>query len=256
MATSRWETDRGGRGTRATASNADVAPSLHVPLSALSTPWEVVLSQWLVERRIRHSKYHKKSKKIKIREREFGGGGGRIEILGGRGFLEGGCIQNSGSNRSRAVGMATPFAGDGVLALMPQEVVNSIDPAPSSPPQPAEKPLTESPGKSPILVFVYFQKAIQSELDRLHYDAVLPLARLRFSPEKQRKLLFKSLCVMPLKLLECVLPWFVANLSDEEARSFLRNMHLAGWLSSCIFILYFCCNFLLFCNDPCKVYVL
>ncbi|RWV90134.1 hypothetical protein GW17_00047687 [Ensete ventricosum] len=188
--------------------------------------------------------------------------------------------------------MATPFAGDGVLALMPQEVVNSIDPAPSSPPQPAEKPLTESPGKSPILVFVYFQKAIQSELDRLHYDAVelatagsgdvsslagrciflfdiyqhhcnaedavwvLPLARLRFSPEKQRKLLFKSLCVMPLKLLECVLPWFVANLSDEEARSFLRNMHLAGWLSSCIFILYFCCNFLLFCNDPCKVYVL
>ncbi|RZR94656.1 hypothetical protein BHM03_00023409 [Ensete ventricosum] len=172
MATSRWETDRGGRGTRATASNADVAPSLHVPLSALSTPREVVLSQWLVERRIRHSKYHKKSKKIKIREREFGGGGGRIEILGGRGFLEGGCIQNSGSNRSRAVGMATPFAGDGVLALMPQEVVNSIDPAPSSPPQPAEKPLTESPGKSPILVFVYFQKAIQSELDRLHYDAV------------------------------------------------------------------------------------
>ncbi|CAL9042149.1 unnamed protein product [Musa banksii] len=68
--------------------------------------------------------------------------------------------------------MAMPFAGDGVLALMPQEVVNSIDPAPSSPPQPAEKPLTESPEKSPILVFVYFQKAIRSELDRLHHDAV------------------------------------------------------------------------------------
>ena len=68
--------------------------------------------------------------------------------------------------------MAMPFAGDGVLALMPQEVVNSIDPAPSSPPQPAEKPLTDSPDKSPILVFVYFQKAIRSELDRLHHDAV------------------------------------------------------------------------------------
>ncbi|RRT45606.1 hypothetical protein B296_00048262, partial [Ensete ventricosum] len=59
---------------------------------------------------------------------------------------------------------------------------------------------------------------------------VLPLVRMHFSPEKQRKLLFRGLCVMPLKLLERVLPWFVANLSDEEANSFLQNMHLAGWV--------------------------
>ncbi|THU55795.1 hypothetical protein C4D60_Mb11t10360 [Musa balbisiana] len=60
--------------------------------------------------------------------------------------------------------MATPVAGDGVLALMPQEVVNSIDPSPS--------PFNGLSEKSPILIFVYFQKAIRTELNRLHQDAV------------------------------------------------------------------------------------
>ncbi|KAL6614709.1 hypothetical protein ACP70R_036979 [Stipagrostis hirtigluma subsp. patula] len=55
---------------------------------------------------------------------------------------------------------------------------------------------------------------------------VLPQARLLFSPEKQRELSYKSLCVMPLRLLERVLPWLVSNLSDEEASSFLQNMRL------------------------------
>ncbi|URD78590.1 CHY zinc finger [Musa troglodytarum] len=58
--------------------------------------------------------------------------------------------------------MATPVAGDGVLALMPQEVVNSIDPS----------PFNGSSEKSPILIFVCFQKAIRTELNRLHHDAV------------------------------------------------------------------------------------
>ncbi|XP_010906998.2 zinc finger protein BRUTUS isoform X1 [Elaeis guineensis] len=57
---------------------------------------------------------------------------------------------------------------------------------------------------------------------------VLPLARKHFSPEKQRQLLYKSMCVMPLKLLERVFPWFVTKLSDDEARSFLQNMYLAA----------------------------
>ncbi|KAJ4806511.1 zinc finger protein-like protein [Rhynchospora pubera] len=65
-----------------------------------------------------------------------------------------------------------------------------------------------------------------------HFDSeetkILPLARMHFSLEKQRKLLYKSLCVMPLKLLEQVLPWLVSKLSNEEARSFLQNMHLAA----------------------------
>ncbi|KAL5228336.1 hypothetical protein ABZP36_016601 [Zizania latifolia] len=57
---------------------------------------------------------------------------------------------------------------------------------------------------------------------------VLPQARMLFSPEKQRELLYKSLCVMPLKLLERVLPWLVSKLSDDEASSFLGNVRLAA----------------------------
>ncbi|XP_044489871.1 zinc finger protein BRUTUS-like isoform X2 [Mangifera indica] len=57
---------------------------------------------------------------------------------------------------------------------------------------------------------------------------VLPLARKHFSPKRQRELLYQSLCVMPLKLIECVLPWLVGSLSEEEARSFLQNMYMAA----------------------------
>ncbi|KAG0495088.1 hypothetical protein HPP92_006082 [Vanilla planifolia] len=57
---------------------------------------------------------------------------------------------------------------------------------------------------------------------------VLHLARRHFSPQKQRELLYKSLCVMPLRLLERVLPWLVAELSDEETKSFLHNMCFAA----------------------------
>lgn len=35
---------------------------------------------------------------------------------------------------------------------------------------------------------------------------------------------------MPLKLIESVLPWFVASLNEVEARSFLLNMHMAGFV--------------------------
>ncbi|TVT96758.1 hypothetical protein EJB05_58031, partial [Eragrostis curvula] len=57
---------------------------------------------------------------------------------------------------------------------------------------------------------------------------VLPKARINFTAEKQRELLYRSLCVMPLKLLEQVIPWFVAKLNDGEAASFLQNMQLAA----------------------------
>lgn len=33
---------------------------------------------------------------------------------------------------------------------------------------------------------------------------------------------------MPLKLIEPVLPWLVASLKEDEAQSFLLNMHMAG----------------------------
>ncbi|XP_057542697.1 zinc finger protein BRUTUS-like isoform X1 [Amaranthus tricolor] len=56
---------------------------------------------------------------------------------------------------------------------------------------------------------------------------VLPLARKLFTPQRQRELLYQSLCVMPLKLIERVLPWLVGSLG-EEAKCFLKNMHMAA----------------------------
>ncbi|GMQ11342.1 hypothetical protein CsSME_00054002 [Camellia sinensis var. sinensis] len=57
---------------------------------------------------------------------------------------------------------------------------------------------------------------------------VLPLARKHFSFKRQRELLYQSLCVMPLKLIERVLPWLVGSLTEDEATDFLRNMYLAA----------------------------
>ncbi|XP_020588456.1 zinc finger protein BRUTUS-like isoform X2 [Phalaenopsis equestris] len=57
---------------------------------------------------------------------------------------------------------------------------------------------------------------------------VLPLARMHFSLDKQRELLYKSLCVMPLRLLERALPWLVSMLTDEQAKSFLHNICMAA----------------------------
>ncbi|KAJ8445600.1 hypothetical protein Cgig2_018541 [Carnegiea gigantea] len=57
---------------------------------------------------------------------------------------------------------------------------------------------------------------------------VLPLARKLFSPQRQRELLYQSLSVMPLRLIERVLPWLVGSLAEEEAKCFLKNMHMAA----------------------------
>ncbi|KNA10882.1 hypothetical protein SOVF_140190 [Spinacia oleracea] len=57
---------------------------------------------------------------------------------------------------------------------------------------------------------------------------VLPLARKLFSPQRQRELMYQSLCVMPLKLIERVLPWLVGSLGEEEAKCFLKNMYMAA----------------------------
>lgn len=57
---------------------------------------------------------------------------------------------------------------------------------------------------------------------------VLPLARKHFNFRRQRELLYQSLCVMPLKLTERVLPWLVGSLTEDEATDFLRNMYLAA----------------------------
>ncbi|KAG2667458.1 hypothetical protein I3843_15G111800 [Carya illinoinensis] len=57
---------------------------------------------------------------------------------------------------------------------------------------------------------------------------VLPLARKHFSFKRQRELLYQSLCMMPLKLIERVLPWLVGSLTEDETREFLENMQLAA----------------------------
>ncbi|XP_023002699.1 zinc finger protein BRUTUS-like [Cucurbita maxima] len=57
---------------------------------------------------------------------------------------------------------------------------------------------------------------------------VLPLARKHFSFKRQRELLYQSLCMMPLKLIERVLPWLVGSLKEDEARDLLENMQLAA----------------------------
>ncbi|XP_010506712.1 PREDICTED: uncharacterized protein LOC104783276 [Camelina sativa] len=54
---------------------------------------------------------------------------------------------------------------------------------------------------------------------------VLPLARKNFSFKRQQELLYQSLCIMPLRLIERVLPWLTASLTEEEAKNFLRNLH-------------------------------
>ncbi|KAM1026479.1 hypothetical protein ACFX2I_039345 [Malus domestica] len=57
---------------------------------------------------------------------------------------------------------------------------------------------------------------------------VLPLAREHFSFKRQRELLYQSLCMMPLRLIERVLPWLVGTLTEDETKNFLKNMQLAA----------------------------
>ncbi|KAM1737694.1 hypothetical protein ACFX13_016123 [Malus domestica] len=57
---------------------------------------------------------------------------------------------------------------------------------------------------------------------------VLPLARKHFSFKRQRELLYQALCMMPLRLIERVLPWLIGKLTEDEAYNFLKNMQLAA----------------------------
>ncbi|XP_050237589.1 zinc finger protein BRUTUS [Mercurialis annua] len=57
---------------------------------------------------------------------------------------------------------------------------------------------------------------------------VLPLAQKHFSFKRQQELLYQSLCVMPLKLIERVLPWLVGTLNEDEAKKILKNMQSAA----------------------------
>ncbi|XP_051144695.1 zinc finger protein BRUTUS-like [Andrographis paniculata] len=71
---------------------------------------------------------------------------------------------------------------------------------------------------------------METVINHFHNEEVqvFPLARKHFSHKQQRELLYQSLCVMPLRLIERVLPWLVGSMSQEEARHFLNNMHMAA----------------------------
>ncbi|KAK7398904.1 hypothetical protein VNO78_10078 [Psophocarpus tetragonolobus] len=69
---------------------------------------------------------------------------------------------------------------------------------------------------------------------------VLPLARKHFSFRRQCELLYQSLCMMPLKLIERVLPWLVGSLSEDEAKMFQRNMQLAAPAIDSALVTLFC----------------
>ncbi|CAM6094029.1 unnamed protein product [Calypogeia fissa] len=91
---------------------------------------------------------------------------------------------------------------------------------------------TGSPVSSQLYVRLCAQAEVMVKSIRQHLHdeeiEVLPLARKHFSVEEQRSLLYQSLRVMPLKLLERVLPWLVSVLSEEEAKDMFRNMRLAA----------------------------
>lgn len=69
-------------------------------------------------------------------------------------------------------------------------------------------------------------ESIQQHL--LEEEEVLHFTQSHCSIEEQRALLYQSLRVMPLKLLERVLPWMVAILSEDETKEMLRNLRLAA----------------------------
>lgn len=60
------------------------------------------------------------------------------------------------------------------------------------------------------------------------YLQVLPLARKNFSFKRQQEILYQSLCIMPLRLIERVLPWLTASLTEDEAKNFLKNLQAGG----------------------------
>ena len=57
---------------------------------------------------------------------------------------------------------------------------------------------------------------------------VFPVVREHCGAEEQRQLVYRSLLVMPLRLLEQVLPWLMTLLTEEEAEDMRHNMRLAG----------------------------
>ncbi|KAJ0105207.1 hypothetical protein Patl1_19149 [Pistacia atlantica] len=77
---------------------------------------------------------------------------------------------------------------------------------------------------------IHTDQIVEAILGHFHNEEVqvLPLARKHFSFKRQQEVLYQSLCIMPLKLIERVLPWLMGSFTDKEARNFLKNMRSAA----------------------------
>nr|CAB3473939.1 unnamed protein product [Digitaria exilis] len=144
--------------------------------------------------------------------------------------------------------MATPTpmpGGEGTLAaVMPR----------SPSPMPAEA--GTSAAEAPVLIFLYFHKAIRAELEALHgaavrlaterfgdvaaltercrfffniykhhcdaEDAVFPLLTKKFSCEEQADLVWQFLCSIPVNMMAEFLPWLSTSVSPDEYQD-IRN---------------------------------
>ncbi|KAL6130268.1 hypothetical protein ACLB2K_068649 [Fragaria x ananassa] len=95
-----------------------------------------------------------------------------------------------------------------------------------------------------------FQSKLRSRADQImetskaHFHdeevKVLPLLRKNLTIERQQELLHQSLCVMPLKLIERVLPWLVKSLTANQAQTYVKNMQLAAPASDIALVQLFC----------------
>ena len=84
------------------------------------------------------------------------------------------------------------------------------------------------------VIHMYVQHLTITSLGVLLLCQIFPLVREHCSVEEQRVLVYQSLREMPLRLLERVLPWVVAYVSDDEAADMVRNMRLAGSEIHCV----------------------
>ncbi|CAI5534729.1 unnamed protein product, partial [Closterium sp. Naga37s-1] len=87
----------------------------------------------------------------------------------------------------------------------------------------AAEPLLSELKKQALTIVESLDQHLQAE-----EDDVFPLLRQHCSLDEQRQLVYRCLLVMPLRLLERVLPWVMTFVTKEEASEIVENMKLAA----------------------------
>ncbi|CAI5481068.1 unnamed protein product [Closterium sp. Yama58-4] len=87
----------------------------------------------------------------------------------------------------------------------------------------AAEPLLAELKKQALTIVESLDQHLQAE-----EDDVFPLLRQHCSLDEQRQLVYRCLLVMPLRLLERVLPWVMTFVTKEEATEIVENMKLAA----------------------------